>query len=96
MFHLSLPFASNLVSIDDRVGPFVRPLVCCCCHYPTYLTSCHSLIDFSFFLGLDFHNPALSYIPKGALVIDGLLQALAVRAAGFGVVPLAALVPPVK
>jgi hypothetical protein len=45
---------------------------------------------------LDIGNPAIDYIPLGVRFIIGLLQAVAVRAAGFGLVPLAALAPAVK
>ena len=39
---------------------------------------------------------AIEAIPVGTRVAAGLLQACAVRAAGFGIVPLAALAPAVK
>jgi hypothetical protein len=45
---------------------------------------------------LDIGNPAIDYIPLGVRFIIGLLQAVAVRAAGFGLVPLSALAPAVK
>lgn len=45
---------------------------------------------------LDIGNPAMESIPVGVRFIDGLLQAIAVRAAGFGIVPLSSLAPGVK
>lgn len=38
----------------------------------------------------------LETIPIGVRVIDGLVQAVAVRAGGFAVFPIAALAPAVK
>lgn len=45
---------------------------------------------------LDIGNPAIDYLPLGVRFADGLLQAVAVRAAGFGTVSLSALAPAVK
>ena len=45
---------------------------------------------------LDIGNPAMSSIPIGVRFIIGLLQATAVRAAGFGTVSLSSLAPAVK
>ena len=55
-----------------------------------------SVTDWFFFLVLDIGNPAIADIPVGVRVIIGLLQATAVRAAGFGTVALSALAPAVK
>ncbi|RDX49309.1 hypothetical protein OH76DRAFT_1403887 [Lentinus brumalis] len=55
-----------------------------------------NLTDWFFFLVLDIGNPAMSSIPVGVRFIIGLLQATAVRAAGFGTVALSALAPAVK
>ncbi|CCL99243.1 uncharacterized protein FIBRA_01258 [Fibroporia radiculosa] len=52
--------------------------------------------DWFAFLVLDLGNSVIGSIPVGVRVIDGMLQAVAVRAAGFGIVPLAALAPAVK
>ncbi|KAI0000966.1 cation transport protein-domain-containing protein [Russula vinacea] len=52
--------------------------------------------DWFFFLLLDIGNTAIESIPVGVRVIDGLLQATAVRAAGFAIVNLSALAPAVK
>lgn len=45
---------------------------------------------------LDIGNPAIDSIPLGVRFIIGLLQASAVRAAGFATVALSALAPGVK
>jgi len=45
---------------------------------------------------LDIGNPEMETIPLGVKFISGLLQAIAVRAAGFAAVPLSALAPAVK
>ena len=55
-----------------------------------------SLTDWFFFLVLDIGTQAIEAIPVGVRVLLGLLQATAVRAAGFGSVPLSALAPAVK
>lgn len=54
------------------------------------------MIDWFFFLILDIGNPVIKHIPLNIRVLDGLMQAIAVRAAGYGIVPLAALAPAVK
>jgi len=55
-----------------------------------------TLTDWFFFLVLDINNPVLDQIPVGVRVINGLIQATCVRAAGFSAVPLSALAPAVK
>lgn len=45
---------------------------------------------------MDIGNEAIESIPVGVRVIDGMLQAAAVRAAGFAIVSLSALAPAVK
>ncbi|RSH85304.1 low affinity potassium transporter [Saitozyma podzolica] len=55
-----------------------------------------TLIDWVSFLVLDIGTPAIESIPVGTRIIAGLLQSAAVRAAGFGIVPLSALAPAVK
>jgi len=52
--------------------------------------------DWFFFLVLDLGNSAVTSIPVGVRVIIGLLQATAVRAAGFATVNLSDLAPAVK
>lgn len=55
-----------------------------------------TLTDWFFFLVLDIGNSAIESISIGTRFAVGLLQAVAVRAAGFGTVPLSALAPAVK
>ncbi|KAJ7668683.1 cation transport protein-domain-containing protein [Mycena polygramma] len=55
-----------------------------------------NMTDWFFFMVLDIGNPALESIPLNVRFIIGLLQAIAVRAAGFGTVALSALAPAVK
>ncbi|KIK67556.1 hypothetical protein GYMLUDRAFT_257413 [Collybiopsis luxurians FD-317 M1] len=52
--------------------------------------------DWFFFMVLDIGTPAIEAIPLGVRFLAGLLQATAVRAAGFGIVAIAALAPAVK
>jgi len=54
------------------------------------------ITDWVSFLVLDIGNPDISSIPLGTRFAIGLLQAAAVRAAGFGTVTLSALAPAVK
>ncbi|OSD00246.1 TrkH-domain-containing protein [Trametes coccinea BRFM310] len=63
--------------------------------FVNYGSKCNAT-DWFFFLVLDIGNPAIDTIPLGVRFIIGLLQAAAVRAAGFGTVTLAALAPAVK
>jgi len=55
-----------------------------------------STTDWFFFLLLDIGNEAITSIPVGVRIVDGMLQATAVRAAGFAIVTLSALAPAVK
>lgn len=55
-----------------------------------------STTDWFFFLLLDIGNEGIASIPVGVRIIDGMFQATAVRAAGFGIVSLSALAPAVK
>jgi len=52
--------------------------------------------DWFFFLVLDIGNPEIADIPVGTRIAIGLLQAIAVRAAGFATVTLSVLAPAVK
>ncbi|KAJ8507628.1 hypothetical protein ONZ45_g10031 [Pleurotus djamor] len=52
--------------------------------------------DWFFFIVLDLNSPEIASIPLGTRCIVGLMQAVAVRAAGFGSVVLSALAPAVK
>ncbi|GAA5892072.1 hypothetical protein JCM6882_005687 [Rhodosporidiobolus microsporus] len=54
---------------------------------------CLNGIDWAAFCILDIGNPVIEAIPVGTRIIDGLFQAFAVRAAGFGIVPLASVAP---
>ena len=56
----------------------------------------HSFTDWFFFLVLDIGNPEIENVPLGTRFAIGLLQASAVRAAGFGTVALSSLAPAVK
>ncbi|KAJ7503005.1 cation transport protein-domain-containing protein [Mycena galericulata] len=55
-----------------------------------------NLTDWFCFMVLDIGNPAIEAIPLNVRFIIGLLQAIAVRAAGFATVSLSALAPGVK
>lgn len=95
---LRVPFsvASNMVPSLCSPGSCVRTrslfgiLQC----IASYITS--SLTDWFCFLVLDIGTPAIEAIPLHLRVLLGLIQAAAVRAAGFAAVPLAALAPGVK
>ncbi|KAH7102156.1 cation transport protein-domain-containing protein [Auriculariales sp. MPI-PUGE-AT-0066] len=52
--------------------------------------------DWAMFLLLDIGNPEFETVPLGTRFIVGLLQAVAVRAAGFGTITVSALAPAVK
>lgn len=75
-------------------------LKCVSCLYQpirSCLTVCFSSgTDWFFFLVLDIGNPVIESVPFGTRFILGLLQAAAVRAAGFGSIALSALAPAVK
>jgi Trk-type K+ transport system membrane component len=47
--------------------------------------------DWIFFELLNINNDAITSIPKGSRVLDGLFQALAVRSGGFYIVPISSL-----
>ncbi|CAK5281873.1 unnamed protein product [Mycena citricolor] len=55
-----------------------------------------NVTDWFFFMVLDIGNPAIESISLNTRFAIGLLQAIAVRAAGFGTVALSALAPAVK
>lgn len=55
-----------------------------------------TLTDWVCFLVLDIGTPAIEALPVGTRIAAAFLQSAAVRAAGFGIVPLAALAPAVK
>ncbi|KAK7472408.1 hypothetical protein VKT23_000522 [Stygiomarasmius scandens] len=55
-----------------------------------------NVTDWFFFMVLDIGNSAFDAIPLGTRFAIGLLQACAVRAAGFGTVAISSLAPAVK
>lgn len=55
-----------------------------------------TLTDWVSFMVLDIGNQTIEDIPVGTRIAAGFLQSTAVRAAGFGIVPLAALSPAVQ
>ena len=55
-----------------------------------------SLVDWIGFLAFNIGNPAVEAVPIGTRMFIGLLQAIAVRNAGFQVVPFAVVAPAVK
>ncbi|ORX40999.1 cation transport protein-domain-containing protein [Kockovaella imperatae] len=55
-----------------------------------------TLTDWVSFLVLDIGTPAIEAIPVGTRIADAFLQSAAVRAAGFGIVPLSVLAPAVQ
>ncbi|KAJ3890076.1 cation transport protein-domain-containing protein [Lentinula edodes] len=63
---------------------------------PTQTPALHCVTDWLSFMVLDIGTPAIDAIPVGVRLIIGVLQAVAVRAAGFGTVTLSALAPAVK
>jgi len=60
------------------------------------LADMRSSFDWAMFLILDIGNPEIESVPLGTRFVIGLLQALAVRAAGFGTISVSALAPAVK
>ncbi|GHJ86990.1 hypothetical protein NliqN6_3392 [Naganishia liquefaciens] len=55
-----------------------------------------TMTDWVCFLVLDIGNPVIEAIPVGKRIAAAFLQSAAVRAAGFGIVPLNSLAPAVK
>ncbi|KAI0049422.1 TrkH-domain-containing protein [Auriscalpium vulgare] len=55
-----------------------------------------NLTDWFFFLVLDIGNPTVEAIPVGSRILLGLVQAVAVRLAGFQSIAISALSPAVK
>ncbi|KIK97977.1 hypothetical protein PAXRUDRAFT_135185 [Paxillus rubicundulus Ve08.2h10] len=55
-----------------------------------------NLTDFICFLVLDIGNPVIESLPFGTRFVAGMLQTIAVRAAGFGIVPVTSVAPAVK
>ena len=96
VLRVPFPVASNMVPSLCSPGPYVstRCLFGILEYIASYITS--SLTDWFCFLVLDIGTPAIEAIPLHQRVLLGLIQAVAVRAAGFAAVPLAALAPGVK
>nr|ODN98734.1 potassium ion transporter [Cryptococcus depauperatus CBS 7855] len=55
-----------------------------------------TLIDWVSFLVLDLGTPIIMALPAGTRIASGFLQSVAVRAAGFSIVPIGNLAPAVK
>lgn len=55
-----------------------------------------TLIDWVSFMVLDIGTPDIEALPVGTRIAAGLFQSVAVRAAGFGIVPMNSLAPSVK
>ena len=53
-------------------------------------------LDLLFFIILDLNDPAVTHLPSGLRVLNGLFQAASTRTAGFSVVSLAELHPAVQ
>lgn len=98
MFYIPFPFTSDMVSphycchIDVCSSNFFFSRI----QLQLIHVSFYSLVDWFFFMVLDIGNPAIESIPLGIRFVAGLLQGIAVRAAGFGIVPIALLAPAVK
>jgi Trk-type K+ transport system membrane component len=65
-------------------------------HHRNHAKLGKSFVDWFFLLILDIGNTAIEEIPLGARILDGLMQAVSVKAAGFAIIPLATLAPAVK
>lgn len=92
MFHLSLPVASNFVSAYCRSRPHVgSPFLGLC-----FVITLIRLLDWVLILVLDIGNTVIEQISLNTRILDALMQSVAVRAAGFVIIPLAALSPAVK
>ncbi|KAG2132282.1 cation transport protein-domain-containing protein [Suillus bovinus] len=99
---------TKLVTKDSRLDETLHflldhPRRCFVYLFPSYQTwflltilLMMNLTDWFCFLVLDIGNPDIDSIPLGTRVVAGLYQAIAVRAAGFGIVPLARIAPAVK
>ena len=96
VLRIPFPLTSNMVPFLCSPGPCVSThrLLRILEHVASHTTS--SLTDWFFFLVLDIGTSAIEEIPVHRRVLLGLIQAVAVRAAGFAAVPLAALAPGVK
>ena len=95
MLRVPFPVASNVVPPHCGPGPYVSTRRLLDTRHISHRTT-SSLTDWFFFLVLDIGNDAVEAIPLNLRVVLGLIQATAVRAAGFAAVPLAALAPGVR
>lgn len=68
----------------------------CCYRMAEASSSSLSAIDWFFFMVLDIGNTVIEDIPLNTRFAAGLFQAVAVRAAGFSIVPMNSLAPAVK
>lgn len=97
LFHIPVPFASNVVSPYCGLFAQVRCRLLSVKTNPTHSKpAICSATDWFFFLVLDIGNPEIEKIPIGTRFIIGLLQATAVRSSGFAGVTLSALAPAVQ
>lgn len=92
MLHASFPFASDMVPSHHRSTPHVGLFIFFLVQFLIY----YRCIDWVCFLVLDIGNPEIESISVGTRILDGLMQGVAVRGAGFAIVALAALAPAVK
>jgi hypothetical protein len=96
MLYLPLPVSPNVVSAYCALYPDVSK-ICCINYYACSRTTENiSATDWFFFMVLDIGTATIEAIPVGVRLLSGLMQATAVRAAGFGIVPLSSLAPAVK
>ncbi|KAJ7099551.1 cation transport protein-domain-containing protein [Mycena belliarum] len=105
---LTIWILSKFVSADSRASETLHflldhPRRCFIYLFPSHQTwflltvvLTLNLTDWFFFMVLDIGNPAIEIVPLRVRFLIGLLQAIAVRAAGFGTVALSALAPAVK
>lgn len=93
VFYLFIPVSSDMVSFDCCRVSYVGASTLSTCFRSRKLDR---FTDWFFFLVLDIGNKELAYLPVGVKFIVGLLQATAVRAAGFATVSIMALAPAVK
>ena len=91
MLCLHVPFASDLVSTHGS-GTHAVSLA----NYCERRSTGYRLTDWVSFLVLDIGDPTIESIPVGTRMAVGLLQAAAVRAAGFTALSLSGLAPAVK
>ncbi|KAG2153183.1 cation transport protein-domain-containing protein [Suillus clintonianus] len=108
LFILGSWVMTKLVPRDSRVNETLHflldhPRRCFVYLFPSYQTwflltilVFMNFTDWFCFLVLDIGNPDIDSIPIGTRIVAGLYQAIAVRAAGFGIVPLARIAPAVK